>query len=531
MLVETLWSNWRPLADYLIRQRWFGAKGRQIVDVRLIDHAVLSGIDHPALLTLLKVEYREGSPQIYLLPLIIRPCDGMDDSIDPGNTFLILQGSKAAADVRDATSDTEACLSLLEGIRQQACWQGAVGTFTCVRTVALESVPADPFQRVKRIAGEQSNTSVVYDQALILKVIRKLEAGLNPDCEVMEFLTLRTAYRHVPRLLGYMRYDAPEGTEAGQASGFSATAATLQRFIPNEGDGWNDTVQHLNALIEHGRRAFAMTGKATDARVLVRDFSHDFFRRTRRLGQITAELHVALASDPTYPSFRPEPITEADVAQWRQAMETQVRDTMDQFRFSLSNTTASSLIRKDSLAALKAGCLEQLKDLSLLLSTSTMKIRIHGDYHLGQVLKTGEEFVILDFEGEPARSLRERRAKACPLKDVAGMLRSFSYARHVVLRELRSSGAGSTEADSSLMGAWEEAVADFFLNGYREVANHGTVRFLPESASSVERVLRVFQLDKAIYELRYELNNRPDWIDIPLQGLQRLVANQLLQPK
>lgn len=524
LLIETLRSNWTQLADHLVRQRWFGAKGRHIVNVSLIDHAIISNAERPALLVLLKVDYSEGDHQIYLLPLVISPHSGAENSIDPGHTFLILQGPNAASDVRDATTDPETCLRLLEGIRQQVRWQGAIGAFTCVRTVALESMPSAPFQRIKQIAGEQSNTSVVYDQALMLKVFRKLEAGLNPDCEVMEFLTLQAAYRHTPLLLGYIRYDAPEGADAGPASGFSAMTATLQRFIPNDGDGWSDTLRHLHELIEEGRRTVAPSDETT----LVRNFSHDFVRRMRRLGQITAELHIALASDAMHPSFRPEPITEADIIRWRRAMETQICDAADRLAASLGKTPVLSRIGKDSLGALKAGCLEQLKDLPLLLSTPTMKIRIHGDYHLGQILKTGEDFVILDFEGEPARSLAERRAKACPLKDVAGMLQSFSYAKHVVLRGLRSSPSGGTESDTGILKTWEKAVADSFLQGYREVANPDTVGFLPRSVRSVEKVLRVFRLDKAVYELWYELNNRPDWVDIPLQSLQQLLASPLL---
>ncbi|MGH7232442.1 MAG: maltokinase N-terminal cap-like domain-containing protein [Nitrospiraceae bacterium] len=504
--------------QFLTAQRWFGAKGRRLTGLRLLDYAVLADIPCPAVLAIVHVEFADGPGERYFLPLIVRSDQELTACVEAKPVLTIEQASQSTA-AWELITDASACFALLDGIRQGHQWQGRAGSFTCLRTPAIESLRSLPHINVKVIGAEQSNTSLVYDSRAILKLVRKLEAGVNPDGEILEFLTTKTSYRHVPALLGHIRYDGG-GRLLGEPA-YSATVAMAQIFIPNEGDGWAMALRHLADLLAASRtHPDSMT--RPDRLAHVTTFSRDFLSRMRRLGEITADLHVALASDSYNPSFRPEPATEPDISRWQNAMRSEIRSVMAQLQTMPPRMLEPLSLNPETMSQLEARCLDKTKDASLLVEQRVMKIRIHGDYHLGQVLSTSTDFVILDFEGEPARTLEERRAKACPLKDVAGMLRSFNYARHVARRQSSS----TSDADGMILETWEEETVKAFLAGYQAIAKPGEVVFLPNSLASVERLLTLFQVEKAIYELRYEINNRPDWVEIPIQGLQKLLESR-----
>ena len=454
-------------AEYLQRQRWFGGKGRQIAAVRLQDWAEIPGVE-ATVLGWLETAYTDGPAETYLLALGMRTrADDAERSVLRSDTLT----------VRDATDDPAFALALLDGIRSESVWPGRSGRFVCCRADAPEAQAntETAASNVRRVQGEQSNTSLVYDQSLILKLIRKGAAGLNPDAEVLEFLTAQAAFPHVPRFHGLIRYE-PAGADE-----LSTTSAILQRFLPNDGDGWSYVQRHLQA------GHFDVVLEAAE-----------------RLGAITAALHVALASDSTQPAFRPEPITLTEVAHWQELMRSQAEIVLGSLRRAHVPHLQQLGTTPDQIRTLEERC-RALPDVLRLLATSpVMKIRVHGDYHLGQTLKTTDGFALVDFEGEPARPLTQRREKVCALKDVAGMLRSFDYAAHASGRHLRGA-------------------SDRFLHGYLSHARPGTVSFLPAQEDALRQVLQAFLVDKAIYELGYELNNRPDWIAIPFHGLRRLI--------
>ena len=239
----------------------------------------------------------------------------------------------------------------------------------------------------------------------------------------------------------------------------------------------------------------------------------------RRLGAITAELHVALSSDATDPAFRPERISEEDISAWSSGMASQIGTVFGQLRNLDRSRQAHLQLTEEEIASLEFRCKKKLDGLRTLLDDLVTKIRVHGDYHLGQVLKKDQEFIILDFEGEPARRLEERRAKQCALKDVAGMLRSFNYAACAARRE----GTGDAQEDERITTLWERLVTDAFWSGYTAIARPGQVSFMPGTHARAHTVLCVFELDKTIYEIGYELNNRPAWLDIPLNGLRQIL--------
>ncbi|MDZ4732543.1 MAG: hypothetical protein SGJ16_03020 [Nitrospirota bacterium] len=500
----------RPLIEFVQRQRWFGGKGKSLVDVHVVDAVELFHGTGRRLLALMYVEYRGGAQERYVMPLMIRPRTGQDDT----RALVELLQSSTHEWVCDATGDEEIWLGLYDGVAQGRKLAGQTGCLMGRPLPQGREELTKAVREAKVLSAEQSNTSVIFDRRVILKLIRKLEAGINPDSEVLEFLTTQTTCRDVPALLGVMTYDDGLLAEAQPA-----TVAVLQRFVPNVGDGWSYTLAHLGTLLDEGCKA--VTERGDNLSKAVTAISGPFLGQLRRLGEITGGLHVALASRQEPEAFRPEPITLHDVDLWQAGMKKHLTEVCHDLRALQPEQRSAAGLTGDDVTRLETACRDRFGDLHLLSRAKASKIRHHGDYHLGQVLKTNEGFVVIDFEGEPARPLEERRAKVCPLKDVGGMLRSFNYAAHASLK-LRATVSATERV---LMTEWEGAARASFLDGYRSVAKPGQAACMPATWEEALRVIQVYELDKALYELRYEMRNRPDWLSIPLQGILGLVGN------
>ena len=422
------------MIDELRAARWFGGKNRAIADTRLVDR--VCAVDEAAI-SLVAVEYAEGSPETYVT------AERLDD---PG-----------------------VALALLERFGGSSIPSERGGALEFRPTHLFETVARERLEPIAIMRGEQSNTSVRFGSELILKLFRRLQFGPNPEVEVGRFLTDYTEFRNAPPVVGSASYVDPQGQEAA--------LALLQRFEPNRGDAWTTTLARLRRVLEGADPSESVEAMA-------------------RLGQTTAELHLALASGTG--DFSAEPIAESDVAAWRRAVEDEVRLATEALaRQAIQVDTAALLRRADGLAGL----------------TGALKTRHHGDYHLGQVLEREDgSFVIIDFEGEPAKPLALRREKRSPLRDVAGMLRSFDYARHTALRSADRTDATRIAAASE----WYAAVRDAFLATYVRTVKAGSTSLLPRE---IEAPLTALELEKAAYEVLYELNNRPDWLPIPLAAL------------
>jgi trehalose synthase-fused probable maltokinase len=480
------------LLAFLPAQRWFRSKVRTLVGATPLDHASLPGT--AGILALFDVAFADGGRETYLVPVV--PDGG--------------QGG-----FRDAMDDPAFCAALVEQIRLGARLPGRRGTFRCTPTEVLAEILPAPPEKTSRVRTEQSNTSVIFDKKGILKLFRRLQPGPNPDFEITDFLTRRTAFRGIARLAGSIVY-----TEAG---GEETTLAILQEFAPNQGDAWTATLGRLAEYyaaalrgIEEGAggEAFARTLAAADA------------EEARRLGGLTGRLHMALASGASEPAFNPESIEAFDVAAWQAGMQGYLGRVMEMLASVLNTVPAPVREAARQVVDLAPRFRSELEAVQAL-GEGVTRIRIHGDYHLGQVLKARESFVILDFEGEPARPLEERRAKQCALKDVAGMLRSFDYAVHAALfaaAEATPDDLGLAERLEPWAGRWLASIREAFLEGYLAETWEVGAPFLPRSREVLAAVLRVFELDKAIYEIDYEINNRPAWLRIPLEGLRRAVA-------
>ncbi len=455
------------LAQFLIRRRWFAAKTRGIGALTVLDWATLES-DGPLVLVLLEVDADR-----YYLPVAVAREAG------PGGAIARL-GEEAV--VVDAHEDPRFGRRLLAAIASSRTLPGRAGRFGFRPTPGWAFPPDPDGQPVRPLSGEQSNTSVVIGPGLVLKSLRRPQPGINPDLEITRFLTTRTRFRQVPRLAGWLEYDGADGP---------ATLGVLQEFVDNAGDGWT----HVIATLQRPAGALE-PGPIEDV---------------RRLGAITAGLHAALASDLSDPDFRPEPITREDVERWARAV---IRDLG---AGDLARALAESPALRGQTSHTVARALAMLEPL-----TRTVKIRGHGDYHLGQVLKTRDGFVIIDFEGEPSRPLAERRLKHSALRDVAGMLRSLDYAAHAV-------AFGRPEAERTdalaVLTAWEARARRAFLDGYRAAATESPVPLVPPSEAALLEACAAFELEKACYELRYELNNRPEWTAIPLAGIARILGS------
>jgi maltose alpha-D-glucosyltransferase/alpha-amylase len=541
------------LGPYLAQRRWFGGKSARITSVELFEavplHAGVAprrGAEAPlAALALMGVELGDGTRTTYVLPLAFATgeraedlCRWHPDAVICGLTVDGAGGERAEGVLFDAVWDPAFARSLLEAVARRRQLRGHAGRLVGVPAPALRRL-SDGLEDATPVpmAAEQSNTSIVFANALIAKLLRRVEAGTHPGVEVGRFLSERARFAHSPLSGGHLEY-RPEGLGAEPI-----TVATLEEFVANEGDGWGYVVDTLTRGLEEVVAAVDVDerGELSDA-VRAMPLDEAFSAETTALptpelrdaaalligphlewsallGRRTAEMHRALVSASDDPAFAPEPLTAID----RQAMVHAARSTAKQ-SLGMARPLVSSSKAVQDVTARADEVLRRLQVLSEA-RVRTTRIRCHGDYHLGQVLWTGKDFVVTDFDGEPARSLGQRRRKRPALVDVAGMIRSFHYASRAAALQLERSlvpvAAGELEPWLAL---WYRGVAGTFVAAYLD-ATRGEP-FIPAERAEVRTLLEFLLYDKALYELGYEANNRPDWIDIPAQGILDLLEGQ-----
>jgi maltose alpha-D-glucosyltransferase/alpha-amylase len=405
----------------------------------------------------------------------------------------------------DALCDDHACLTLLGCIESaaglpthQGLMRGTPGAaFAAVRGPEHEPLP------LHRSPGEQSNTSVVYGDRLILKLFRRHQAGVNPDCEIGRFLTERAGFDHVPPFAGSLEY---------HRDGATATLGLLQGLVASEGDGWSGALDELHRYYE----AWVPKPFPTQAPD-PREYVGIYLDAAATLGRRTAQLHLALAAGTDDPAFSPEPLTADHLARLVADFRDRAMRTLEHLKDNLPRLPDEAVEEAGLVLRRRRDLLGRLQ---LAPGMGGQRIRVHGDYHLGQVLRVKNDYVILDFEGVPARPLDERRAKHSPLKDVASMLRSFSYATYAALVGYSARRPEAVDQLEPWARLWERSSSMEFLRAYRETVAPG--RLLPESPVEADALLQAYLVDKALHELRHELDNRPGWVRIPLWGLSSL---------
>ena len=391
----------------------------------------------------------------------------------------------------EAGADGPAVLAVLHGFLTGEPLRGARGgLLTYADATDLAKLVVAPSgggpPAVKPVGLEQSNTSIRLGSSHVFKLFRRLDEGENPQLEIGRFLA-GTNFRSAPKLEGSLTYRAPDGR--------TATLGLLEDWIANGGDGWS----HVVAQLERAARDESGIDELAQDMLL--------------LGTTTADCHAALASDPSSEAFAPEPVTPADVRIWRAGLLAQADRAMALIEQHHTRWSDEAAELGRSLLRGRVDVPQPVPGEDLGLGQAFLKIRVHGDYHLGQTLKTAKGFALIDFEGEPARPLEDRRQKQCALKDVAGMMRSFEYATQTVVERM-GSAPGAPLSASGLRAA--------FVEGYLGRARTCGATFLPSAPDAVASWIRFFELEKALYEVEYEVNNRPAWVHIPLRGITRI---------
>jgi maltokinase len=445
------------LRDWIQLQRWYASKSRSVTGLEIIESVALE--EEPLLLlTLVQTRFATGTHELYQLPVALRHGKGPEQ---PSSDLI---ARVDGWDVYDALAEPSNALALLRRIAEGDQIDTDEGTFSFHHGDGF--IPVGDHAEVRPMGVEQSNSSIVFDNRMVLKAFRKLEPGINPELEVLRFLTAHR-FAHIAPLQGWYEYE-------GHA--LTATLGVLQTFLPHAIGGWELALDEIPSDPER------------------------FLDRLAALGEVTAEMHNVLASDAGDPAFSPEePSNEA-----LSLLTATVDEDIERIFVRLPDDE-----RVAPIAGRGQDVRERLANRAHV-GTGGRAIRTHGDYHLGQTLSTPGGWVIIDFEGEPARPLPERRQKRSPLRDVASMLRSFAYAASAV----------QIQRAERIPEGFEEQARERFLARYFA---HVDPTLLPAGEAATASLLSIFELEKAIYELRYELNHRPDWVVIPVAGIVRLL--------
>lgn len=535
------------LLSYVRQRRWFRGKAKtirssQIMDVIDVPHSGSAS----GKVVLLRIEYTDGEPETYVVPMAFAPGTAGELLEQTAPQAMIARliapsakGRRIASEeveasgmLHEALADERFMTALLDAISRRRRYQGQAGELVGTVTTDfrnIRGVSDDSNFAPLILRAEQSNTSIAYGDRLILKLFRRMEEGPNPDYEIGRYLTEHTSFQQIAPVAGAIEYRQP-GKE-------SAIAAILQRFVVNQGDAWSFTLDEVTAFYTR-----ALAGQDTEStispppRIPIVRLSSEFeppdqismligpyIESAKLLGLRTAELHAALGRETSIPALAPEPFSSQYQRSLYQSLVSTTKEPFRLLRRSLPRLP-------EAVATLAREVLARESEISQRFAgirghrISARRTRIHGDYHLGQVLHTGNDFVIIDFEGEPARPLSERRIKRSPLRDVASMIRSYHYASHAVLHDSHDGGPLRPEDIPGLRPwshIWYLWVSAAFLGAYMTTAKDAS--FAPSDPDDFQTLLDVFLLEKALYEIGYELNNRPDWVGIPLQGILDLL--------
>jgi len=543
------------LPQYLKGCRWFGGKAKKIRKIMVMETIPIGTPPEVSYLLILSVRYTEGGQEFYLLPLSFAwtrktekaldefIVEGLSVKLDydwltikakmimeeyPQGILARLQVGEDEGVLYDGVYDSRFRDSLLTIIERRKR----------IRTVKgeLAGIPGRMFRPLQHhrkipsasqvIKAEQSNTSVLFGDQFYLKLFRNLKEGINPDREITQFLTERAGFQHIPPFAGSIEYRR-EGFEP-------INIGLLQGFVQCQSDSWTYTLDGLGRYFEEVLSRGKEIREAPKGPVSLFDvdipsipsslrelIEGHYLEMVALLGCRTAEMHLALSSTWEYGDFSPEPFSMLYQRSVFQSMRALLRRVWQALRNNVRNLPEPLQEEASSLLGTEQKILARLQEI-VGRKFSATKIRIHGDYHLGQVLFTGKDFIIIDFEGEPARSMSERRIKRSPLRDVAGMIRSFHYAAYFGLLKEASLRSADIPVLEPWADAWYQYVSGVFLKSYLNTT--GEAPFIPESREELEIMLRAFLLEKAVYELGYELDNRPEWVIIPLKGIKNLIG-------
>jgi maltose alpha-D-glucosyltransferase/alpha-amylase len=529
------------LPDWIVKRRWFSGKAKAIRTATIADLVPLASEELAVEVALLvvKIDYVNDLPETYVLPIgfaIGQQAAWLIGDNSP-NLLASLQvtiGDESLTGVLyDAFGNEGLGQLMLEMIGSRRRTQGRSGKLAGhpLRPYRVLRGPAEEHLAVRALKVEQSNSTIIYGDRLVLKLFRRLDEGVNPDLEINRFLTEEARFPHTPELAGYVDYH--------DQAGHPATVGVLQAFVRNEGDAWAYTQQRVHdffdRLLTTRRNNPPQAGELPAGGIVAaspepipqvaRDLCNAYLESASLLGQRTAEMHLALASSTDDPDFTVESFSELYQRSLYQGMRGLARRTLRTLRGKLGELSPEVQEDGRTLLLIEQELVECFRSI-VGRKLGGARIRCHGDYHLGQVLYTGKDFVIIDFEGEPARRLSERRIKRSPLRDVAGMIRSFDYAAQTVLFNKIATVVQKEEFPAFREWArfWSQWTSTQFLAAYQSKVAGAS--FATTSAAELKTLLDVFLLEKAVYELGYELNNRPTWVRAPLSGILHILESR-----
>jgi maltose alpha-D-glucosyltransferase / alpha-amylase len=517
------------LPGYLRANRWFGGKGRIIDQIRIrevIPFREDSQNSNFQLILLVDVYYTEGLPESYLLPFTYSGVDISEQLKEKSPNAIVCKiaiEKNTPGILYDAVFDNTFRSNLIEFLAKSQSSSGPQSELQAAKLsdeLSSETLPA----KSSVLGADQSNTSVIYDDRFILKFLRRVEDGTNPEVEI-EGALIKNNFPSIARLTATLSFRA--------AGAEPATVAILEQFVRNEGDAWSLFHGQFERFLEDALSSKRIPDSLLNSTILstadaelpddiLEELGLPFDDWVRLLGKRTGEFHLTLLKEVEDPNFKPEPFGYLEQVAVAQSMTSYSNRIFQQCRSS--STFMQGNVRKELETVLShqqdlAKRIAEMKHVKL----DCVRSRIHGDYHLGQVLFTGKDFVLIDFEGEPARSLTDRRLKRSPVKDVAGMIRSFHYAAlSVVLKNNNPKIKENPDLAVRAAGVWYRAVSALFLRSYIVTVKGSQI--LPSDNTALFVLLDAYLLEKVIYELGYELNNRPDWILIPIKGLEDMLG-------
>jgi maltose alpha-D-glucosyltransferase / alpha-amylase len=509
---ESLTTGWTRrtlehdvLPGFLPERRWFADKAAYSIKTACAA-AVPIEHDHSHFLAAI-VDVNDGASR-YFLPLTIRWIRYTDIDRGPASVLAAVRRGPREGVLLDATAEHDFIAAMLAKIHAGETISTDAGQLEFRPTTPFTAEPLPEIEHVEPIAREQSNSSVIVDNKYVVKVLRRITAGIHPEVEVGRFLADVAHFQNAPQLLGSVELKEGDSRSA---------LAVVNAFVENQGDAWSVTAAALDRLIDEHRVLAAETQ--------LESVEHaSMLQRMRQIGRRTAEMHLAFASSDEDPAFRPEPVTADDVAHWTHNLAVRTQNAfglLERLRHDLTPHAAGLAQRLLDNCETVLGYIESGKQTAF----GGLKIRHHGDFHLGQVLIAKDDAYILDFEGEPRRSLDERRSKAPPARDVAGFLRSIDYAASAAIDRSPDLTAEERANLDQRIRDWARDMREAYWESYRETLD-GDARLWPADDAETHALLDLFLLEKAFYEIEYELTNRPTWSHIPLEGTLRILEQR-----
>ncbi|GEO05924.1 trehalose synthase [Adhaeribacter aerolatus] len=519
----------KAFPNYFRKCRWFGGKARVIQKMEVVHHVPVPLINENAGFLIIRVNYNEGLPELYQLPVSFAEQNEEQDlrNTCPQSIIAAVSVGGRRGYLYDAVYSNTFRGALFELMAKRRKLKADSGELNLYVQENIKK--AGDIVNSKVLSAEQSNTSIVFENAYFMKLYRKLDSVINPDLEITRFLTEVAHFEQVPKFIG--------AVELKQGNQPSMVLGMMQELVPNQGDAWAYFGESLKRYFERVVSQENLQNLPPTLGNLSEPATFDqipeeyqnilggaYVERVNLLGQRTGEMHLALNASPQTPDFEPEPFSLHYQRSMFSSFTSLVRGTFQSLDKNLKKLPESVRVEAQEIMGLKNDILNVLKEI-FAEKITTMKIRMHGDYHLGQVLFTGKDFMIIDFEGEPARAFSERRLKRSPLRDVAGMIRSFHYAAYNALFQLQ----GVRKEDMAVLENWAEQwyhyVSGFYLDSYLNTVKGS--EFIPADKKHLDILIQTYLLEKAIYELNYELNNRPDWVTIPIRGIKYIMRRHL----